>query len=41
MIGFFIPGFEVVDRIKNLVHKDTQLGEDKVYLTAKQIYSFD
>ena len=37
----FIPGFEAADRIKNLIHKDTQIGEDKVYLTVKQIYSLD
>ena len=37
----FIPGFEVVRRIKNFIHKDTQLGEDRVYLTVKQIYSLD
>ncbi len=37
----FIPGFEVADRIKNFIHKDTQTGEDKVYLTVKQIYSLD
>lgn len=32
---------ETIHRIKNLIHKDTQLGEDKVYLTVKQIYSLD
>ncbi len=37
----FIPGSEAADRIKNLIHKDTQTGEDKVYLTVKQIYSLD
>ncbi len=37
----FIPGSESIHRIKNLIHKDTQLGEDKVYLTVKQIYSLD
>ncbi len=37
----FIPGSEVVHRIKNFIHKDTQTGEDKVYLTVKQIYSLD
>lgn len=37
----FIPGSEVVGRIKNFIHKDTQTGEDKVYLTVKQIYSLD
>ena len=37
----FIPGSEVVHRIKNFIHKDTQIGEDKVYLTVKQIYSLD
>jgi len=41
MTTSFIPGFEAADRIKNLIHKDTQLGEDKVYLTVKQIYSLD
>ena len=37
----FIPGSEVVHRIKNFIHKDRQTGEDKVYLTVKQIYSLD
>ncbi len=37
----FIPGSEVIHRIKNFIHKDTQTGEDKVYLTVKQIYSLD
>ena len=41
MITSFIPGFEAADRIKNLIHKDTQTGEDKVYLTVKQIYFLD
>ena len=41
MTASFIPGFEAADRIKNLIHKDTQTGEDKVYLTVKQIYSLD
>jgi len=37
----FIPGSESIHRIKNFIHKDTQTGEDKVYLTVKQIYSLD
>ncbi len=37
----FIPGSEVVHRIKNFIHKDTQTGGDKVYLTVKQIYFLD
>ncbi len=37
----FIPGSESIRRIKNFIHKDTQTGEDKVYLTVKQIYSLD
>ncbi len=37
----FVPGFEAADRIKNFIHKDTQTGEDRVYLTVKQIYSLD
>lgn len=37
----FIPGSEVVGRIKNFIHKDTQTGEDRVYLTVKQIYFLD
>ncbi len=37
----FISGSESIHRIKNLVHNDTQTGEDKVYLTVKQIYSLD
>lgn len=41
MAASFIPGFEVADRIQNLIHKDTQTGKDKVYLTAKQIYFLD
>ncbi len=41
MTTSFISGFEAADRIKNLIHKDTQIGEDKVYLTVKQIYSLD
>jgi len=41
MTTSFIPGFEAADRIKNLIHKDTQTGEDKVYLTVKQIYFLD
>jgi len=36
-----IPGSEAADRIKNFIHKDTQTGEDNVYLTVKQIYSLD
>ncbi len=32
---------ETTHRIKNSIHKDTQLGEDKGYLTVKQIYSLD
>ena len=41
MTASFIPGSEAADRIKNFIHKDTQTGEDKVYLTVKQIYSLD
>ena len=37
----FIPGSEGIHRIKNSIHKNTQIGEDKVYLTVKQIYSLD
>ncbi len=37
----FIPGSEGIHRIKNFIHKDMQTGEDKVYLTVKQIYSLD
>ncbi len=37
----FVPGFESIHRIKNFIHKDMQTGEDKVYLTVKQIYSLD
>ncbi len=41
MNASFIPGFEVADRIRNLIDKDTQTGEDKVHLTVKQIYFLD
>jgi len=41
MTASFMPGFEAADRIKNLIHKDTQIGEDKVYVTVKQIYLLD
>ena len=41
MTASFIPAFEAADRIKNLIHKDTQTREDKVYLTVKQIHSLD
>lgn len=41
MSASFIPGFEVADRMRNLIDKDTQTGEDKVYLTVKQIYFLD
>ena len=41
MAASFIPGFEAADRIRNLIHKDTQTEENKVYLTVKQIYSLD
>ncbi len=37
----FVPESEAADRIKNLIHEDTQTGENKVYLTVKQIYSLD
>lgn len=35
MFAFFISGSEVANRIKNLIHKDTQIRKDKVYLTVK------
>lgn len=37
----FISGSEVASRIKNLIHKGTQVKEDKVHLTLKQIYFLD
>lgn len=38
MSPFFISGSSIADKIKNLIHKDTQIEQDKVYLTVKQIY---
>lgn len=39
MSVYLIPGSEVAKRIKNLLHKDTQVGENQVYLTVKNIYN--
>ena len=37
----FVSGPEATPRIKNLVHRDTQVKEGKVYLTVKQVYLSD
>ena len=37
----FISGSEVASRIRNLIHKSTQVKKDKVHLTLKQIYFLD
>ena len=41
MTASFILGPEAAHRIKGLIHADTQIGKDKVYLTVKQIYSLN